>query len=67
MRTLSGAAITNSREIFNYTKKNSALNRNVELNEIGNSALYLVSDLSKAVTGEIHYVDCGFNIIGIPK
>ena len=67
MRTLSGAAITNSREIFNYTKKNSALKRNVELNEIGNSALYLVSDLSKAVTGEIHYVDCGFNIIGIPK
>ena len=67
MRTLSGAAITNSRDIFNYTKKNSALKRNVELNEIGNSALYFVSDLSKAVTGEIHYVDCGFNIIGIPK
>ena len=67
MRTLSGAAITNSRNIFNYTKKNSALKRNVELNEIGNSALYFVSDLSKAITGEIHYVDCGFNIIGIPK
>ena len=67
MRTLSGAAITNSRNIFNYTKSNSALKRNVELNEIGNSALYFVSDLSKAVTGEIHYVDCGFNIIGIPK
>tara|TARA_Y100001970_G_scaffold8594_1_gene9987 strand:+ start:144 stop:911 length:768 start_codon:yes stop_codon:yes gene_type:complete len=67
MRTLSGAAITNSRDIFNYTKKNSALKRNVELNEIGNSALYFVSDLSKAVTGEIHYVDCGFNIIGIPE
>jgi len=67
MRTLSGAAIANSRDIFNYTKKNSALKRNVELNEIGNSALYFVSDLSKAVTGEIHYVDCGFNIIGIPK
>ena len=43
MRTLSGAAITNSRDIFNYTKSNSALKRNVELNEIGNSALYLVS------------------------
>jgi len=67
MRTLSGAAITNSRNIFNYTKSNSALKRNVELNEIGNSALYFVSDLSKAVTGEIHYVDCGFNIIGMPK
>ena len=56
MRTLSGAAITNSRNIFNYTKKNSALKRNVELNEIGNSALYFVSDLSKAVTGEIHLI-----------
>ena len=67
MRTLSGAAITNSRNIFNYTKNNSALKRNVELNEIGNSALYFVSDLSRAVTGEIHYVDCGFNIIGMPK
>ena len=67
MRTLSGAAITNSRNIFNYTKSNSALKRNVELNEIGNSALYFVSDLSKAITGEIHYVDCGFNIVGMPK
>ena len=67
MRTLSGAAISNSRNIFNYTKSNSALKRNVELDEIGNSALYFVSDLSKAVTGEIHYVDCGFNIIGMPK
>ena len=66
MRTLSGAAITNSRDIFNYTKRNSALKRNVELNEIGNSALYFVSDLSKAVTGEIHYVDAGYNKVGMP-
>jgi len=67
MRTLAGAAIANSREVYNYTKENSALNRNVELDEIGNAALYLVSDLSNAITGEIHYVDCGFNVVGMPK
>ena len=67
MRTLAGAAIANAREVYNYTQVNSALKRNVELEEIGNTALYLVSDLSNAVSGEIHYVDCGFNIIGIPK
>lgn len=67
MRTLAGAAIANARDVFNYTSKNSSLKRNVNLDELGNSALYLVSDLSSAITGEIHYVDCGFNIIGMPK
>jgi len=67
MRTLSGAAVSNARQVYNYTQENSALKRNVDLEEIGNTALYFVSDLSKAVTGEIHYVDCGFNIIGMPK
>ena len=67
MRTLAGAAIANARNVFNYTKKNSALKRNVELEELGNSALFFVSDLSNAVTGEIHYVDCGFNIVGMSK
>ena len=67
MRTLAGAAIKNSRDVFNYTSENSSLKRNVNLDELGNSALYLVSDLSSAITGEIHYVDCGFNIVGMPK
>jgi len=67
MRTLAGAAIANARDVFNYTSENSSLKRNVNLDELGNSALYLVSDLSSAITGEIHYVDCGFNIIGMPK
>ena len=67
MRTIAGAAIANSREVYNYTQINSALKRNPELIEIGNTALFFVSDLSKAVTGEIHYVDCGFNIKGMPK
>ena len=67
MRTLAGAAIANAREVYKYTEKNSPLKRNVLLEEIGNTALYLVSDHSNAVTGEIHNVDCGFNIIGMPK
>ena len=67
MRTLAGAAIANAREVYKYTEQNSPLGRNVKLDELGNSALYLVSDLSQAVSGEVHYVDCGFNIIGIPK
>ena len=67
MRTLAGAAIANSREVFKYTNENSSLKRNVNLEELGNSALYLVSNLSSAITGEIHFVDCGFNIVGMPK
>ena len=67
MRTLAGAAITNARKVYNYTETNSPLKRNVQLEELGNTALYLVSNLSNAVTGETHYVDCGFNIIGMPK
>ena len=40
--------------------------KNVTIDEVGNSGMYLLSDLSSAVTGEIHYVDCGFNIMGMP-
>ena len=67
MRTLAGAAISNAREVYKYTEKNSPLHRNVNLEELGNTALYFVSDLSKAVSGEVHYVDCGFNVIGMPQ
>jgi len=67
MRTLAGAAIANAREVYKYTEENSSLKRNVTLDELGNTAVYFVSDLSKAVTGEIHYVDCGFNVKGMPK
>ena len=67
MRTLAGAAIANARNVYKYTQENSPLNRNVYLEELGKSALYFVSDLSNSVTGEIHYVDCGFNIKGMPN
>ena len=66
MRTLAGAAISDARSIFNYQKAHSPLKRTPHLDEVGGSALYLLSDLSGAVTGEVHYVDCGFNAVGMP-
>jgi enoyl-[acyl-carrier protein] reductase I len=67
MRTLAGAVIGNARHTFKFTTKASPLGRSVTLDEIGNTALYFLSDLSTAVTGENHYVDCGFNVIGMPR
>ncbi len=67
MRTIAGSAINNAREVFKFTEEHSALKRNAQLDEIGNSALYFISDLSSAITGEVHYVDCGYNIIGMPN
>ena len=67
MRTLAGAVIGNARYTFKFTTGSSPLQRPVTLDEIGNTALYLLSDLSSAVTGENHHVDCGFNVIGMPK
>ncbi len=67
MRTLAGAAIANAREVYKYTEQNSPLKRNVMLEELGNTATYFVSDLSQSISGEIHYVDCGFNILGMPQ
>ena len=65
MRTLAGAVISKSRKIYNYTINNSPIKRALTLDDIGKSAVYLVSDLSKGVTGEILYVDNGFNKIGM--
>ncbi|HYD19429.1 MAG TPA: SDR family oxidoreductase [Patescibacteria group bacterium] len=67
MRTLAGAVIGNARHTFKFTTKASPLGRPVTLEELGNTALYFLSDLSSAVTGENHYVDCGFNVVGMPK
>ena len=67
MRTLAGAVIGGSRKTFKFTTLASPLRRSVELDELGGTALYLMSDLSSAVTGEIHYVDCGFNAMGMPE
>lgn len=66
MRTLAGAVIGSARTTFKYNVLTAPLRRSVELEELGGSGLYLLSDLSGAVTGEIHYVDCGFNAVGMP-
>jgi enoyl-[acyl-carrier protein] reductase I len=66
MRTLAGAGITDARLMFNFQKRHAPLRRSVTLDEIGGAALYLLSDLSGAVTGEVHYVDSGYNIVSMP-
>jgi enoyl-[acyl-carrier protein] reductase I len=66
MRTLAGAVIGGARKTFKYNVLTAPLRRSVELEEIGGAGLYLLSDLSSAVTGEVHYVDCGFNAVGMP-
>ncbi len=67
MRTLAGAGISDARVLFNYQKMHSPLRRTPSLDEVGGAALYLLSDLSTAVTGEIHYVDSGYNIVAMPR
>jgi enoyl-[acyl-carrier protein] reductase I len=67
MRTLAGAGIADARTIFNYQKAHSPLKRTPYLDEVGGAALYLLSDLSGAVTGEVHYADCGYNIVSTPE
>lgn len=67
VRTLAGSGVSDARIMFNYQRKNSPLRRTVTLDEIGNTALYLLSDLASAVTGEIHFVDSGYNIVSMPR
>ena len=66
MRTLAGSAIGGARQTFRWTERHSPLRRNVSLEELGGAALYLLSDLSHAVTGEVHHVDSGYNIVSVP-
>ena len=67
MRTLAGAGVSDARTIFNFQRDHSPLQRTPTLDEVGGSAIYLLSDLSRAVTGEIHYVDCGYNVVAMPS
>lgn len=66
MRTLAGSAIAGARHIFRWNEANAPLRRNVDLPDLGGAALYLLSDLSRSVTGEVHYVDSGYNVVGVP-
>ena len=65
MRTLAGAGISDARAIFNYQGEHAPLKRTPTLDEVGGAALYLLSDLASGVTGEIHHVDAGYNVIGM--
>jgi enoyl-[acyl-carrier protein] reductase I len=67
MRTLAGAGISDARTIFNFQGEHAPLKRTPTLDEVGGAALYLLSDLSGAVTGEVHYVDCGYNVVAMPS
>lgn len=66
MRTLAGSVIGEARTVFRWNRAHSPLKKNIELDHVGNAALYLLSDLSSGVTGEIHFVDAGYNVVGMP-
>ncbi|MFA5957527.1 enoyl-ACP reductase FabI [Hyphomicrobium sp.] len=67
MRTLSGAGVSDARVIFNFQRDNSPLQRTPTLDDVAGSALYLLSPMSGAVTGEVHFVDCGYNTVSMPS
>jgi enoyl-[acyl-carrier protein] reductase I len=67
VRTLAGSGIGEARFMFAFQQRHSPLGRGVTLDELGGSALYLLSELSGGVTGEIHYVDSGYNVISMPR
>jgi enoyl-[acyl-carrier protein] reductase I len=67
MRTLAGAGISDARTLLHYQQKHAPMRRSPTLDEVGGAALYLLSDLSGAVTGEVHFVDCGYSTIAMPS
>ena len=66
MRTLAGAVIGDARTVFKWNRTQAPLKKTVELDHVGGAALYLLSPLSGGVTGEVHFVDAGFNVVGMP-
>jgi enoyl-[acyl-carrier protein] reductase I len=67
IRTLAGAGISDARYMFAFQQKYSPLGRGVTLDDLGGAGLYLLSDLSAGVTGVIHFVDYGYNVIAMPQ
>ena len=67
MKTLAMAGISGGKDMLKWSDKNSLMQRNITLEDVGKSGLYLLSDLSSGVTGENHYVDCGYNKVGVPR
>ena len=66
IKTLAASAIGDAKFLYKWNEDHSFLKRNVDIHDVGKSALYLLSDLSSGVTGEIHYVDAGYNKVGMP-
>ena len=67
VKTLAGATISGARHVFRHSETHAPLGRNPDMDEVGRAGVYLVSDLSSGVTGEIHYTDGGYHHIGVPK
>jgi enoyl-[acyl-carrier protein] reductase I len=67
IRTLAGAGIADARFMFNFQRTHSPLRRAVTIDQVGGTAVYLLSSLSDGVTGEVHFVDAGYNIISMPR
>ena len=65
MRTVSGAAVGDARYVFGYTRDHAPLMRAITQDDVGGAGLYLLSDLSSGVTGEVHHVDSGYNVMGM--
>ncbi|MDD5158891.1 MAG: enoyl-ACP reductase FabI [Sulfuricurvum sp.] len=65
IRTLAASGIGDFKQILNWNEANAPLRKNVTIEEVGNSAMYLLSDLASGVSGEVHYVDAGYNIMGM--
>ena len=67
IKTLAASAIGDAKFLYKWSADHSLLKRNVDIDDVGKSALYLLSDLAGGVTGEIHYVDAGYNKVGMPN
>ena len=67
VKTLAGAAIGGARHVYRHSETHAPLGRNPDMDEVGRAGLYLISDLSSGVTGEVHFVDGGFHHTGVPK
>ena len=67
IRTLAGAGIADARSMYNFQQQHSPLRRSLTIEDVGGAGLYFLSGLSAGVTGEIHFVDAGYNIISMPR
>src|SRR6266571_8283852 len=67
IKTLAFAGIADSRYLLKWNEINSPMRRNVTIEEVGDSALYLLSDMSRGVTGEVHHVDSGYHVVGMKR